>query len=88
MLQKYITDKVKIDIEGKIKGLANSMSHRGKGGVAGLAIRMHILEELYRIHLLEDVQNAYLEDFLTIDEYNEYKQRIENLDKLIDYGDD
>lgn len=77
---------VKTDIEGKIKGLANSMSHRGKGGVAGLAIRVHILEELYRIHLLEDVQNAYSKDFLTVDEYNEYKQRIEDLSKLVDYG--
>ena len=47
---------------------------------------MHILEELYRIHLLEDVQNAYSKDFLTVDEYNEYKQRIEDLSKLVDYG--
>lgn len=79
---------IKIDIEDKIKGLANSMSHRGKGGIAGLAIRVHILEELYRIHLLEDIQNVYSKDFLTIDEYNEYKKRIENLDKLVDYGSD
>lgn len=88
MLRRFITNKAKTDIEDKIKSLANSMRHRGKGGVAGLAIRIHILEELYRIHLLEDVYSFYSRDFLTVDEYNEYKQRIENLDKLVDYGGD